>query len=102
MVLASASTECVSDPVSSIQKQCAVTAGAYCMRREAGKVQAFGIATWNCFRVPPSDPGHLSLQEVWDIAAKAGGKNHGFRQVKMLLQIARQHAEFIHLSSQAH
>lgn len=56
-----------------------------CIRRKEGKIQAYGLATWNCFRVAPSKPGHLSLQEVWDVAAKVGAKNHGFRSVFMPL-----------------
>lgn len=56
-----------------------------CICRVEGKIQAYGMATWTCFRTPPGDPGHLSLQEVWDIAARVGGLNHGFRSASKLV-----------------
>lgn len=63
-------------------RSCGASTFPVAMRRQTGKIQAYGMATWSCFRAPLGDPGHLSLQEVWDIAAKVGGKNHGFRHVK--------------------
>ncbi|GIL80451.1 hypothetical protein Vretifemale_9662 [Volvox reticuliferus] len=37
--------------------------------REAGSIRSYGLATWDCFRVPPTDPGHVSLEVryVYDI-----------------------------------
>jgi hypothetical protein len=43
------------------------------------------MATWSCLRTPPGDPVHLSLQEVWDIAARVAGKDHGFRSALKLV-----------------
>jgi hypothetical protein len=51
----------------------------------AGLRARYKMATWSCFRTPPGDPGHLSLQEVWDIAARVGGLNHGFRSALKLV-----------------
>ena len=48
-------------------------------RRQEGKIQSYGMATWDCFRVAPEDAAHVSLQEVVDLAHEVGGKNHGFR-----------------------
>ena len=59
------------------------TSSMHC--RIEGKIVAYGMATWSCFRTPPGNPGHLSLQEVWDIAARVGGKDHGFRSAPKLV-----------------
>lgn len=37
------------------------------------------MATWDCFRLPPGAPGHLSLARVVALAEAAGGAEHGFR-----------------------
>ncbi len=50
--------------------------------RAAGRIVAYGLATWDCLRVPPDDPRHLDLQAVVDMAAEAGGVNHGLRFVQ--------------------
>jgi hypothetical protein len=39
----------------------------------------YGMATWDCFRLPPGAPGHLSLARVVALAEAAGGVDHGFR-----------------------
>ncbi|KAG2500333.1 hypothetical protein HYH03_001909 [Edaphochlamys debaryana] len=43
--------------------------------RTAGAVRYYGVATWDCFRVPPTDAGHLELEDVvaWAKAAAGGG-----------------------------
>ena len=41
-------------------------------------VQAYGMATWDCFRKPVEEGG-LQLQRVVQLAESVGGKNHGFR-----------------------
>ena len=48
------------------------------LRRE-GRIRAYGLATWDCFRLPPSSPSHLSLQDVVALARDIGGIDHGFR-----------------------
>ncbi|CAM6112220.1 unnamed protein product [Calypogeia fissa] len=47
-----------------------------------GKISVFGVATWNGFRVPPEDPGHLSLADLVKAAQAAGGEGHHFRVVQ--------------------
>lgn len=47
--------------------------------RSQGLIRAYGMATWTCFRAPPTDPGFLSLHEVVKLARRAGGPDHGFR-----------------------
>lgn len=37
------------------------------------------MATWDSFRVASTDPGHVSLQEIVDLAYEVGGRTHGFR-----------------------
>jgi hypothetical protein len=37
-----------------------------------GKISVYGVATWNGFRVPPEDPGHLSLSDLVKAAQAAG------------------------------
>ncbi|TXT62847.1 MAG: Oxidoreductase [Promethearchaeota archaeon] len=47
------------------------------------KIQYYGIATWDCLRVPPSSPVHLDIQHTFELASKAAnaqGKNEsGFK-----------------------
>lgn len=48
--------------------------------REDGKIMAYGLATWECFRAHPDKEGvHLSLEAVVKLAEKVGGPNHGCR-----------------------
>lgn len=42
-------------------------------------MQAYGMATWDCFR-KPTQQGGLQLQRIVQMAESIGGKNHGFRQ----------------------
>jgi hypothetical protein len=48
-----------------------------------GKIVYYGLATWDCFRVPPDHPSYLSLDEVVRLATKVGGARHGFRFVQL-------------------
>lgn len=47
--------------------------------REKGKIRAYGLATWSCFRVALGAEGHVSLQDIVHIARDVGGLHHGFR-----------------------
>ena len=40
----------------------------------AGKIQMYGMATWNCFRSAADAKDYLSLAHVVGLAEKAGGK----------------------------
>jgi aryl-alcohol dehydrogenase-like predicted oxidoreductase/DNA-binding transcriptional ArsR family regulator len=60
--------------------------------RSQGWIGAYGCATWNGFRVPPHAPDHLALEELVELAVKAGGKDHGFRWVQLPLNLAMPEA----------
>ena len=49
----------------------------------AGRIAAWGAATWDGLRVPPDHPDHLSLEELLAVARKAGGPGHHFRAVQL-------------------
>ncbi|MCG6137828.1 MAG: aldo/keto reductase [Nostoc sp. LLA-1] len=55
---------------------------------EAGKIAAYGIATWNGLRVPPDHPQHLNLAKLKSIAAEvAGNKNDRFDFIEFPLNM---------------
>lgn len=51
--------------------------------RAEGKLNAYGVATWNGFRAKEGSSGYHSLRRMTDEAQKAGGENHGFRFVQL-------------------
>ncbi|MCE2508120.1 MAG: aldo/keto reductase [Nitrosopumilaceae archaeon] len=55
----------------------------YESQRREGRIRYYGMATWDCFRVPPGDSQHLSLEEVVGMAERAGGPDHGMRFVQL-------------------
>lgn len=57
-----------------------------------GKAKAYGVATWNGFRVTPDRPDHLSLERLLDLAEQAGGKGHGFRWIQVPLNLGMPEA----------
>lgn len=59
---------------------------------EAGKIRAYGVATWNGFRVPPGQEGHLSLARLLEAALVAGGRDHHFRWIQLPLNLAMPEA----------
>jgi aryl-alcohol dehydrogenase-like predicted oxidoreductase len=48
-----------------------------------GKIRAYGMATWNGYRVSPHAQDYLSLQDVLKAAEKAGGPGHHFKAVQL-------------------
>jgi len=58
----------------------------------AGKIRAYGVATWNGFRVPPGQEGHLSLTRLLGAAAAAGGRDHHFGWIQLPLNLAMPEA----------
>jgi len=58
----------------------------------AGKIRAYGMATWNAFREDPKAPGYLSLAAVEEIAREAGGAEHHFHFVQLPLNLAMPEA----------
>jgi aryl-alcohol dehydrogenase-like predicted oxidoreductase len=58
----------------------------------AGKIGAYGLATWNAFREDPKSAGYLSLAWIEEIAREAGGAEHHFRFVQLPLNLAMPEA----------
>jgi aryl-alcohol dehydrogenase-like predicted oxidoreductase len=54
----------------------------------AGKIGAYGMATWNAFREDPNSQGYLSLADMEEVAREAGGADHHFRFVQLPLNLA--------------
>jgi aryl-alcohol dehydrogenase-like predicted oxidoreductase len=54
----------------------------------AGKICAYGMATWTGFRVPPDSPEHISLAAVEALAQQIAGDSHHFRFVQLPLNLA--------------
>ncbi|HWG59365.1 MAG TPA: aldo/keto reductase [Candidatus Acidoferrales bacterium] len=59
---------------------------------KAGKIGAYGMATWNAFREDPKATGYLSLAEMAAIAREAGGEEHHFRFVQLPFNLAMPEA----------
>jgi aryl-alcohol dehydrogenase-like predicted oxidoreductase len=57
-----------------------------------GLTRAYGCATWNGFRVPPSAPEHLSVERLLALAERAGGRGHHFRWIQLPLNLAMPEA----------
>lgn len=47
--------------------------------RSEKKIQFYGLASWQSFRLAPSNPLHLNLKTVCSIAEKVGGPHNGFK-----------------------
>lgn len=57
-----------------------------------GKIQNYGVATWNGFRVAPDAPGYHSLEAMVEIAREAAGENHHFRIIQLPVNLAMPEA----------
>lgn len=64
--------------------------------RGKGLLGFYGIATWDCLRVPRAQPGYFSLASAVRIAEKAGGPGHGFRFVQFPFNLAMPEAAAVH------
>ena len=51
--------------------------------RAKNKIRYYGMATWTCFRVPPTSPEYLSLEQAVKCAESVGGRDHGFRFIQL-------------------
>jgi aryl-alcohol dehydrogenase-like predicted oxidoreductase len=60
--------------------------------RKRGKLQFYGIATWNGFREPADSGGHHSLVRMIEIARAVGGQDHGFGFIQLPLNLAMPEA----------
>ena len=55
----------------------------YEKQRKNHTIRYYGMATWDCFRVPKEHPQHLFLDDVLRVAKETGGNDHGFRFVQL-------------------
>jgi aryl-alcohol dehydrogenase-like predicted oxidoreductase len=60
--------------------------------RGEGKLQSYGVATWNGFRAPLGASGYHSLERMVTIAREVGGESHGFRFIQLPLNLAMPEA----------
>ncbi len=58
----------------------------------AGKIRAYGTATWNGYRNENTASDYLALGEITAIAAKAGGKEHHFKAIQLPLNLGMTEA----------
>jgi aryl-alcohol dehydrogenase-like predicted oxidoreductase len=66
--------------------------------RAQGKLQFYGVATWNGFRVPSEQQDYHALESMVELAGEVGGESHGFRFVQLPFNLAMPEA--LTLSSQ--
>jgi aryl-alcohol dehydrogenase-like predicted oxidoreductase len=56
----------------------------YEKERREGRLRYYGMASWNCFRVPRGDPEYVSLDDLVEVAKNAAaGEEHGFRFIQL-------------------
>jgi len=60
--------------------------------RAAGRIQFYGVATWNGFRVQEGARGQHSLERMFELAREAGGDEHGFRFLQLPFNLAMPEA----------
>ena len=60
--------------------------------RAKNKIRYYGMATWTCFRVPPTSPEYLSLEQAVKCAENVGGRDHGFRFIQLPYNLAYSEA----------
>jgi aryl-alcohol dehydrogenase-like predicted oxidoreductase len=66
---------------------------AYEEYRTLGKIRYYGMATWTCFRVPPTSKEYLSLEHVIKTAETIGGlERHGFKFIQLPFNLAYSEA----------
>jgi len=57
-----------------------------------GKIQLYGAATWDAFRVTPANDNAVSLEKTLACAEAAGGKDHHFRVLQLPYNLGQPHA----------
>jgi len=60
--------------------------------RKQGKLQFYGVATWNGFRVAANSGSHHSLVRMIEIAREVGGEDHGFRFIQLPVNLVMAEA----------
>jgi aryl-alcohol dehydrogenase-like predicted oxidoreductase len=64
----------------------------------AGKIRAYGTATWNGYRNDVTAKDYLSLAEIVAMAEQAGGREHHFKAIQLPLNLGM--TEALSLSNQ--
>jgi aryl-alcohol dehydrogenase-like predicted oxidoreductase len=59
-----------------------------------GKLNNYGVATWNGFRSEPDSDAHHSLERMVETAREAGGADHHFHFIQLPLNLAMPEALF--------
>lgn len=60
--------------------------------RANNKINFYGVATWNGFRVAPDNPSYHSLERFVGIARQVGGEDHGFKFIQLPYNLAMPEA----------
>ena len=60
--------------------------------RKQGKLGAYGVATWNGFRVGRESREYHSLSRMFEVARTVGGQEHGFRFIQLPFNLAMPEA----------
>ena len=60
--------------------------------RSGGKLQYYGVATWNGFRAAANSGEHHSLARMVELARETGGADHGFRFIQLPFNLAMPEA----------
>lgn len=63
--------------------------------RGKGKIGAYGVATWNGFRVSPDERGYHSLEGFVRSARQIAGDDHGFGYVQLPYNLAMPEAYLV-------
>lgn len=63
--------------------------------RKEGKINFYGVATWNGFRVTPDKAEYHSLERFVQIARQVGGDGHGFKFIQLPHNLAMPEAYLV-------
>ena len=63
--------------------------------RANGKINFYGVATWNGFRVTPDKPEYHSLERFVQIAKQVGGDQNGFKFIQLPHNLAMPEAYLV-------
>ena len=55
----------------------------YEKQRKEKVIRYYGMATWECFRVPKEHPQYLSLYDIAKISNEVGGSDNGFKFIQL-------------------
>ena len=55
----------------------------YESQRRSGSIKYYGMATWECFRVPQENKQYLSISDIIKISKEVGGTDNGFRFIQL-------------------